>query len=397
MRKIHLLFLSIIWASAAFAQPGATDSVQTYKKRVLENIEIDLLGSYYSQTGENAATSGGIGSEELQDLAPSIIISIPINDDDVLTLDGNISAYTSASSSNINPFDGRGLADPFVQSSGASKSDTWVNGTISYSHSSDDRNKIWSTKLSFSDEYDYTSIGFGGSYTRLFNEKNTELSANANVFLDSWKLIYPVELRTTDGGNDDDDDDDDENFILQNHTITGNTNYSPKFTPHDNKSRNSYSLGFGLSQILSKRMQASILLDVAYQDGLLSTPFHRIYFKDVEDSFIENYQLADDIERELAGCQNFRGCLKAIKVLKNSFPDVGLQSIRRVKKFYFLLWESEKGNCTIRFFLPSTTDLMKVDHPAGNPNPFRRLSYKVLQSCIPLHTKRQQYFPCWFL
>ena len=293
MKKLLILFLPLLFVGVVYAQTGTKDSVQAYKKRVLENIEIDLLGSYYTQTGENAATSGGIGSEELQDLAPSIIVSIPLNDDDVLTIDGNVSAYTSASSSNINPFDGReGVADPFVQSSGASKSDTWVNGTANYSHSSDDRNKIWSAKFSFSNEYDYTSIGFGGSFTKLFNEKNTELSINANVFLDTWKLLYPIELRTTGRKSDDD-----ENFVLQNNTIPGNANYNPKFSPLNDKSRNSFSMGFSLSQILSERMQASFLLDLTYQSGLLSTPFHRIYFKDFEDSFIENFQLADDIER----------------------------------------------------------------------------------------------------
>ena len=33
------------------------------------------------------------------------------------------------------------------------------------------------------------------------------------------------------------------------------------------------------------------------QQGQLSTPFQRVYFKDVPNSYIENFHLADDIER----------------------------------------------------------------------------------------------------
>ncbi|WP_308993878.1 hypothetical protein QLS71_012215 [Mariniflexile litorale] len=50
------------------------------------------------------------------------MVSIPLNNDDVLTIDAGISAYTSVSSSNIEPFDD-GSADPFQASSGASSSD----------------------------------------------------------------------------------------------------------------------------------------------------------------------------------------------------------------------------------------------------------------------------------
>lgn len=264
------------------------DSTQVYKKRVLETTEVDFLTSYYSQDGDNAAVSGGLGTEELTDITGTFIIAIPLNDDDVLTIDAGISAYTSASSSNVDPFDGSQPADPFVASSGASGADTWANLTGSYSHSSDDRNDILSAKMSVSSEYDYFSLGFGGGYTKLFNEKNTELSVNANVFLDSWNAIYPTELRPFG-----------QNGIgfFRPEEITGNVNYSPSFAEFDKEGRNSYSLALGFSQILSKKLQGSLALDFVQQNGLLSTPFQRVYFSDIEDSFIDNFHLADDIER----------------------------------------------------------------------------------------------------
>ena len=274
------------------AQTQNQDSTKAYKKRVLETVEIDFLSSYYSQDGDNAAVSGGIGTEELTDVTGAFVIAIPLNEDDVLTIDAGISAYTSASSSNINPFDGGNAADPFVASSGASKADTWLNFTGNYSHSSDSRNDIVSAKISASNEYDYFSLGFGGSYTKLFNDKNTEVNINANVYLDSWKLLYPSELRPFVQGRDGLS-----NGLFIGNVIVGESNYNPLFTEIKNKNRNSYSLGFGFSQILSKNLQGSLALDLVQQDGLLSTPFQRVYFRDVADSFIQNFHLAEAIEK----------------------------------------------------------------------------------------------------
>lgn len=289
MRYI-LSFLMILSASLSFAQENPDNETEGFKKRVLENTEIDLLAAYYSQEGDNAAVTGGRGTEELTDISPTIVVSIPLNADDVLTIDAGISAYTSASSSNVNPFDGKGPADPFTASSGASASDVWANVTGSYSHSSDDRNKIWSAKLSVSTEYDYFSAGIGGSYTRLFNEKNTEISLNANVYLDTWNAVYPYELRPFgEGGSGVNND----LFSI----IEGGVAYNPAFTEFDSETRNSYSLGVTFSQVLSKNLQGSLAFDLVQQEGLLSTPFQRVYFSDKEDAFIENFHLADDMER----------------------------------------------------------------------------------------------------
>ncbi|MGC1513970.1 MAG: DUF3570 domain-containing protein, partial [Maribacter sp.] len=288
--KYILIFCLALVCSNSYAQQ-VQDTVQRYKKRVLETTEVDFLTSYYSQNGDNAAVSGGIGTEELTDVTGTFVVSIPLNDDDVLTIDAGISAYTSASSSNVNPFDGAQPGDPFVASSGASQSDVWSNITGSYSHSSDDRNTIISGTVSVSSEYDYFSLGFGGGFTKLFNEKNTEVSITANVFLDTWNAIYPSELRSFSGrGNGL------ANGFFDDKTITGNQDYSPIFDAFEDETRNSYSVGLGFSQILSKNLQGALALDVVQQEGLLSTPFQRVYFADFADSFIENFQLADAVE-----------------------------------------------------------------------------------------------------
>jgi len=269
-----LIVVLLFFTSLFFAQEKQKDTV--FKKRVLEKAEVDFLMSYYTQDGDHAGVTGGIGTEELTDITPTFIIAVPLNDDDVLTAEVGISAYTSASSSNVDPFDGSEPGSPWVESSGASAADVWVNGNFDYSHSSDDRNTVWGANLSVASEYDYFSIGFGGHLAKLFNQKNTEVSLKANVYIDTWNPQYPAEFRT--------------GFIP-------NAGYTTNYTEFDKLGRNTYSLSASVSQILTKKMQASLFLDVVHQDGLLSAPHQRVYFSDKPDFFIDNFHIADDVER----------------------------------------------------------------------------------------------------
>lgn len=292
--RTNVLICAILYTVATSVALAQQSPEETYKKRVLETTEVSFLSSYYSQDGDNAAVTGGSGTEELTDFTSTFVVSIPLTDDNVLTIDAGISAYTSASSSNIDPFDSRKPADPFVESTGSSRSDLWANVTGRFTHSSDDRNDIWSASLSVANEYDYFSIGTGGSYTKLFNEKNTEVSVNGHVYIDSWKAEYPIEFRQPGRPGSEDES---EGFDINDFNVSGNLNYREAFSEFGSEGRNTYALGLGFSQIISKKLQASLVLDLVNQDGLLSTPFHRIYFADVADTFIENFQLANDVEQ----------------------------------------------------------------------------------------------------
>ena len=299
MKKITTILVTFL-SLASFSQEKDTTEV-VYKKRVLENIEVDFLASYYKQDGKHSAVSGGIGSEKLMDITSNIIIAMPLNDDDVLTVDAGLSAYTSASSSNINPYDSSTFS-PWQASSGASAQDALTSVAVNYSHSSDDRNFIWNADLSFSNEYDYTSIGFGGGISKLFNNKNTEISLKANAYLDQWRPIYPKELAGNFGG-----------FTIFFHFGSPSLGYSPSnFSEWDKTNRNSYSASLGFSQVATKKMQFSLFLDILHQEGMLSTPYQRVYFADKANYYVGQpsnipvyqttqnngvYQLADDIER----------------------------------------------------------------------------------------------------
>ena len=292
--KIKVTILFLFCTLLGFSQEKDSTEV-AYKKRVLESIEVDFLMSYYKQDGIHSAVSGGNGMEDLTNITPTIVVAIPLNDDDVLTVDAGISAYSSASSGNINPFDSN-TPSPWQASSGASAQDVLTSLVLNYSHSSDDRNTIWNGHISGSVEYDYSSIGFGGGVSRLFNGKNSEVSANANVYLDTWKPIYPKELQDfmdyngMNGG------------IYNQFTVTPGQISSEVYNPsnfkfHDSKTRNSFALSLAFSQVVTKKIQGSIFMDVLYQNGLLSTPYQRVYFSDKGNFFINEFQLADDIER----------------------------------------------------------------------------------------------------
>jgi len=335
LKNIFIIVAIIFFGKIAAQQ----DVAKVYKKRVLETTEVDFLTSYYVQEGDNASVTGGIGNEHLTDFASTIIVSLPINADDVLTIDAGFSAYSSASSSNGNPFDATGASgnyddddddddddrdksnvvgaisgSPWVASSGASKSDVWSTVNADYSHTSDDRNFSWNANASFSAEYDYTSVGFGGGIIKQFNEKNTSLGLSTKVYLDNWSPIYPTELKSYKQVNGNLNQGFFNGVTILDQNGNPSTSWRPMngFDPLHDKTRNTYSASLSFSQILSKNAQISIFLDVVNQQGWLANPLQRIYFADVANYYIGNansianytsknntdvFQLADDIER----------------------------------------------------------------------------------------------------
>jgi hypothetical protein len=149
-----------------------------------------------------------------------------------------IDVYTSASSDKI---------DPSTVTS-ASYSDNRIYPSIGYAITNEEKGSTVSVVGSISTEYDYFSAGLGLGWSKLSKDRNREVSIKAQVFLDTWSVILPVELR----GSED----------------------------SDTKPRNSYSTSFTISQIINRRLQILVLADVAYQQGQLATLYHRTYFTD---------------------------------------------------------------------------------------------------------------------
>ena len=333
IKKILFVFLLTSLASAH----AQIDSLGQFKKKVLETVEVDLLMSYYEQAGTHAAVTGGLGNEYLTDYNPTIVVRIPVNKDAVLTADVGMSAYTSASSSNGNPFNRTGASgnsdgneayprgnssgtppqgSPWITSSGASGKDVLTTLNVAFQKASDDRNFYWGANIGGSTEYDYESFNAGLSFARLWNEKNTELSVKTQLFFDRWKPIIPTELheyelfQSTFLYNPD-------SYFRGVSIMDDQGNSVAAYLPENFNSytfvhRNSFAFSLGLSQILTPKMQAAFFADVVMQEGLLSNPLQRVYFQDREDYYIGNFRtlgnyaspsntdlfhLADDVER----------------------------------------------------------------------------------------------------
>lgn len=235
--------LSFLWSTVALFSQTSTPS-PWYQK--LELKEVGFVTSYYQQDGNNSAVTGGIGTEKLSDFSNHLNITLRVNDDDGrthdITVSGGVDMYTSASSDNIDNIP-----------SSASTTDVRVYPQVTYANTAPDGLSGYSANVSVSTEFDYFSVGFGGGWWAQSQSKNSLFAVEGQIFLDSWKYILAQELRPPGYGS-------------------GSENSNV-----DRKARNSFNLGLTYNQILTRRLQISLLATPAYQAGLLSTPFHRVY------------------------------------------------------------------------------------------------------------------------
>lgn len=248
MRKLFLSVIGMyIGILASFSQ-SVTQDDSTYKPRKLKFEEANLVSSYYRQDGDNAATTGGIGSEKLTDLSNTIDVKFSVYDrlnrKHSFTGEIGIDHYTSASSDKI---------DPSTISS-ASHADTRIYPSFGWSREDVAKGTTIGAGVSFSTEYDYQSLGANLSFAKKTNNRNGEFSAKIQAYLDKVKLIYPIELRG--GGSIGDED------------------------SYGSSNRNTYSLTLSWSQIINQKLQILLEGEAVYQKGYLSLPFHRVYFAD---------------------------------------------------------------------------------------------------------------------
>ena len=243
MKKIVITVAALVMClNVAKAQNDSTSN------RKLKIDEVNFITSYYHQDGNNSAVTGGIGSEKLDDFGNSIDLQISRfdkkNNKHTFGVELGIDVYSSASSDKI---------DPTTISSASSK-DVRISPSLNYLKENAKNNTALGGGVSFSQEFDYTSIGANVLFAKATKDKNREFSAKASVFLDTWSVILPVELR--------------------------NIETDFKYKQGDNAPRNSYNLALGLSQVVNQRLQVSILTDIGYQTGLLGTAYQRVYFGD---------------------------------------------------------------------------------------------------------------------
>ena len=281
MKKLLLPLLALsALATPALAQTGTTQNpnrIDGYGaplspavpvSRATDETTIDIIGGYYQQAGTHGAVEGGQGTQQLTDVSPTIIVNVPL--DTVSRLSVNVGAdfYASASTDRID----FALSTP-------SAHDVRIHGDFGYSREQKAKGTIWGVGVGVSKEYDYLSFNVAGSFAKTSQDGNRQLSLAGQVFLDQVTLITPIELR--DPGS-----------------SRGKSQYGTD-------TRQTYNFTATYSQVLSKRLQAAISTELVSQNGLLSTPFHRVYFRDnpaqntiptLNDNFIPRFPTAARIE-----------------------------------------------------------------------------------------------------
>jgi hypothetical protein len=214
-------------------------------------IEIDFLSSYYTQDGNHSAVTGGEGTEALKDIAGMIKIKVPIKKDKSLILNGGISHFSSASSDNIDP----------TTLSGASRTDTKVAIDAIVNKEMKPRSSSFYVKMGFSHEAHFASVNAGFGASKNIIKWQSIFSWSNHFFMDAWGQWYNLSK-------------------LYPNDYRGPDNLS---------SNNRYGLQTALKyeQIINTRLKASVSSEFIHQFGLLSIPFHRVYFSDIEKLDLE--------------------------------------------------------------------------------------------------------------
>ncbi|MEZ4961165.1 MAG: DUF3570 domain-containing protein [Saprospiraceae bacterium] len=246
MKKKYIVFGAMAMALGLKAQKPDT----AYQKKTLSKTDIEAVFSYYGQDGNNSAVTGGTGTEKLTVYAPNLKIAHHFKGRNTLAFSGGVDVITSASTDNID----------FVVSS-ASRVDARSHADFDYRRELKNAPVGIAGGAGFSLESDYLSLPFrlGLDYTAPSQMNSFQLAFQANFDDLRWgrlnedykrpvTLVYPVELRGQEW--------------------------------FDIYRRNSYTLKMGFSQVVNKRLILAIFPEVHYQKGLLSTPFHRVYFND---------------------------------------------------------------------------------------------------------------------
>ncbi|MBK9320062.1 MAG: DUF3570 domain-containing protein [Bacteroidetes bacterium] len=245
MRKKIIISGFITLSFAGKAQQR--DSI--FRSKSIDPTEIKALFSSYFQDGTHSAVTGGSGTEKLNVQATTFQLTHAIGEKLSLNWKAGIDVITSASTDNID----------YVLSS-ASRIDRrgHANGTLIRKGENEQMMSIGS---GISVESDYLAVPLQFSYATKKDSSGRQLRINVDASFDDlrWgrlnpdyyravRLVYPAGLR-----------------------------YKEWSTEYK---RQSYNLQAAYSFIINRRMQMNVMPMLNYQRGLLSTPFHRVYFND---------------------------------------------------------------------------------------------------------------------
>ncbi|MFL5744266.1 MAG: DUF3570 domain-containing protein [Niastella sp.] len=245
MKKIFLTALGMAALLQSFSQQLPDSSFQSRKLKI---DEINLVSSYYNQNGDHAAVTGGIGTQQLTDLANVFDVKLTKYDRKLrkhsFDVEVGIDHYTSASSDKID----------LKANSSASHADTRIYPSLTWNMENEQKGSTITAGVSSSSEFDYTSFGANAGFSKKTKDRNGELLVKMQAYFDQVKLVDPVELRTN-----------------PNNSREGG---------YGSANRTTLAGSLSWSQVINKNFQIAFLADLVHQQGFLSLPFYRVYFTD---------------------------------------------------------------------------------------------------------------------
>jgi hypothetical protein len=279
MRKVYLSFVgfSLLCRLNAYARTGIDSALHVkpasslseshssdttaYKTRKIKVDEIDFVSSYYNQNGDHSAVTGGIGTEQVTDLANSLTLNLVWNNKsfqkNTLAVGLGFDYHSAASQA-------------YVSKTGASSpTGTRVYPSLDWTVDNAKQGNTYGLGASYSGEYNYQSLGADLHFSQKTTDKNGEFTAKLQGYFDKVTLIYPSE------------------FEPATNESTNNNGYGQGGGDHQNygsSPRTTLSAAFSYSQMINSRLQVMLLGDVVTQHGFLSLPFHRVYFNNGKDT-----------------------------------------------------------------------------------------------------------------
>jgi len=280
-----------------------------YNPRRLRIDEIDLVSSYYTQTGDHSAVMGGIpgpaGTQNVTDFSNGLNLNLvwlnQANNKNTLSVGLGYDHHSSASAAYV------------ALNGGGKPGGTRIYPSLDWTVENAKTGGTFGIGLYYSGEYNYKSKGIDFHWSTKTNDKSGEFGVKLQGYFDQVTQILPSELITTpaasQGGS---------TYtittasgVVETLSSSGQVISSSKNTLPTSP-RTTLTAAFSYSQQINSRLQVMFLGDIVAQSGDLGLPFHRVYFNDSDTSIAKveklpssrvkvpvgvrlNYFLGDDI------------------------------------------------------------------------------------------------------
>lgn len=331
------IILALVFVLITVFAIGQKDSTKVTKEK--RPVKVSLLSNYYEQEGNHSAVNGGRGSQELYSNTQETAIYVPFKDSSAIRVSGGIDYFTSASMLEIDKYQTSASSG----TSNVSGDELRKYASIGLDWANKKKHTLFSPSIGFSSEYDVFSMNGGFGWSKNLKKRQGNYTVGLHMIADRWMMVYPGEFRAaantdpnyptgastytsgggttypsgastggsgstsgggsstsgggsgnTSGGNTGGGNTSGGNTSGNNSGTDGTENQISKATPipltgktmsKDGKTypidwRYSMALSNGYSFVINRKMNASAGLDVTGQWGMLSTPFHRVYFDD---------------------------------------------------------------------------------------------------------------------